>query len=81
LSYTREKSSLELMKRVFLAGLGLYIGWQEFSGDLGYWLPAWGTAIDSGYIWGQTALLSLLAMIVFGSVVILGYRGLCWVFE
>jgi len=68
------------MKRAIIAGLGLYVGWLEFSDDLGYWLPAWGGAYG-GQVIGQTVIFGVLAVIVFGSVVALSYRFLNWIFE
>lgn len=69
------------MKRAIIAGLGLYLGWLEFADDLGTWLPAWGAAIDAGYIWGQVVILGALGAVIFGSVVVFSYRFLDWIFE
>jgi hypothetical protein len=54
----------------------MVIGYREFRGALEYWLPAWGAAFDSGYVWGQIVVLAVLAAIVFGSVVAMAYRAL-----
>lgn len=64
-----------------LASLGLYLGWLEFSADLGYWLPAWGQTIDSGYVWGQVVILGILGTIIAGTIVCFSYRLLSWAFE
>ncbi|MGP0018638.1 MAG: hypothetical protein ACLPHP_08735 [Candidatus Sulfotelmatobacter sp.] len=69
------------MKRAVIAGLGLYVGWLEFSDDLAYWLPAWGQTIESGYGWGQVVILGLLGAIIFGTVAAFSYRFLNWIFE
>jgi hypothetical protein len=69
------------MKRAILAGIGLYVGWLEFSDDLGYWLPAWGQTIESGYGWGQVVILGFLGAIIFGTVVWTGYRALGYLLD
>jgi hypothetical protein len=69
------------MKRAILLGLGLYVGYVEFSDDLVYWLPSWGAAFDSGYIWGQVVILGALAAVIFGTVVFLSRDFLDWIFE
>jgi hypothetical protein len=65
------------MKRACLAALTVYVCYLELSGDLGYWLPACGTVGGLG----QTAILALLALIVFGSAVAFSRRFLNWIFE
>jgi hypothetical protein len=65
----------EIMKRAIIAILAIVIVWWEFQDDLAYWPPAWGTALDSGYVWGEVVILGALAR-QFGSVVSLSYRFL-----
>jgi|HubBroStandDraft_2_1064218.scaffolds.fasta_scaffold186411_2 hypothetical protein len=69
------------MKRAIIAILAIVIGWWEFQDDPAYWLPAWGTAIESGYGWGQVAILALLTAIIFGTVVWTGYRALGYLLD
>ena len=68
------------MKRAALALLAIIVGYQEFSDDLAYWLPAWG-AVYGGQVIGQTVILTVLAAIVFGSAVFLSYRFLGWLLD
>jgi hypothetical protein len=68
------------MKRAMLAGLGVYVGYLELRINLEYWVPSFGE-VYGGQVLGQTAILAVLAVLVFGSVVALSYRFLNWVFE
>jgi hypothetical protein len=68
------------MRRAALAMLAIVVGYWEFRDDLEYWLPAFSFVYD-GRIIGQTVILGVLALIVFGSVVCLSYRFLNWMFE
>ena len=68
------------MKRTALAVLAIVIGYWEFRGDLEYWFPAWG-AVYGGQVIGQAVILGVLAAIIFGSVAVLSYRFLNWIFE
>lgn len=68
------------MKRLCLAALTVYICYWEFSGDLAYWLPALGS-IGDGRILPQTLVLAVLALLVFGSAVGLGYRALSYILD
>ncbi len=68
------------MRRACWSVLAIVIGYWEFSDDLAYWLPAWG-AVYGGQVIGQTAVLVVVAAIVFGSAVFLSYRLLNWIFE
>jgi hypothetical protein len=68
------------MKRAVLALVAIIVGYQELSGDLAYWLPAWG-AVYGGEIIGQSVILTVLAAIVFGSAVFLAYRALSWILD
>jgi hypothetical protein len=68
------------MKRAAWAILAIVVGYQEFSDDLAYWLPAWG-AVYGGQVIGQTVILTVLAAIVFWSAVFLSYRLLGWILD
>jgi len=65
------------MKRAALAVLGIVAGYWEFRDDLEVWLPAWGS-VYGGQVIGQSVILGVLGLIVFGSVVFMGYRSLGW---
>jgi hypothetical protein len=65
------------MKRACLAALTVYVCYLELHSDLRYWLPACG---EIGGL-GQTVILGVLALIVFGSAILLSYRFLNWMFE
>jgi hypothetical protein len=70
------------MRRAILTTLTIYFGWREFSDDLAYWLPAWGTAFDSGCaVWGQVFLLGALSLIIVGVVVLYSRDLLDWIFD
>jgi len=62
------------MKRAALTVLAIVAGYWEFAGDLHYSLPAFGTVCD-GQVVGQSVILGVLALIVFGSVI------LNWIFD
>jgi len=68
------------MKRAILAGLGIYAGYLELRVNLEYWFPAFGS-VYGGQVLGQTVILGVLALIVFGSAIGLSYRFLNWIFE
>jgi hypothetical protein len=68
------------MRRAAWAIAGIVIGYWEFRDDLEYWLPALGT-VYGGQVVGQTAILTVLAAIVLGSVVWLSYRGLSYLLD
>jgi hypothetical protein len=52
------------MKRAIIAILAIVIVWWEFQDDLAYWPPARGTALDSGYVWGEVVILGALGATV-----------------
>jgi hypothetical protein len=68
------------MIRAAATVLILYFCYLDFVDDLSDWLPAWGAIYGGQIIW-QTVILGVLALIVFGTVVGLGYRFLDWIFE
>jgi hypothetical protein len=68
------------MKRAALAILAIVVCYLELQDDLAFWLPSVG-ALDSGYVIAQTAVLALVAVIVFGGAISLSYRVLNWIFE
>lgn len=72
---------IKRMKRAIIAILAIVIGWWEFQDDLAYWLPAWGTAIESGCGWGQVAILGFLSAILAGTIVWTGYRALSYLLD
>jgi len=69
------------MRRAAWAITGLAIGYLEFRDDLEIWLPSWGKALESGYVWGQVIVLGFLAMAVFGAVIWTAYRGLSYLLD
>lgn len=68
------------MKRAIIAGLGLYLGWREFSADIGYWLPSLGV-VYGGQVIGQAVVLGILAAFIFGAAVWTSYRALSYIFD
>jgi len=68
------------MKRAIIAGLTIWVCYQELDSDLGFWLPAVG-GMDQGYALAQIAVLAIVATIIFGGAVSLAYQTLTWIFE
>jgi hypothetical protein len=60
--------------------LAIVVGYWEFRDDLEYYLPALGV-VYGGHVVGQTLILGVLAVIVFGTAVFLSYRFLGWILD
>lgn len=65
------------MKRAAVAMLGLYAGYYEFRYDL-LWILTIG---ECGQVQGQVAILGVLALLVFGTFIWMGYRALGYLLD
>ena len=68
------------MKRAILTVLAVAWGYLEFRADANFWLPAVG-AISSGYALAQIIVLAVLAAMIFGTAISLGYRFLNFILD
>jgi hypothetical protein len=74
------KSIVSAVLRVGLVAGAVYLMWDDFQDDCGYWLPAWGTVEGSARLF-QPIIPGLIGGLFITVMVVSIYRGLSYLLD